>query len=221
MPDVRNLVCLNLLIQAFTVSKHWRPLLHAVAINCLSEQFDLGLHCLLKHKCANMKGKKGRKKLKNGQTEIKWTKLTHSPLDEFCHLLITFANSLDPDQVWQNVGPDLDPNCLTLWWHSWKIFFEKANFEKRIHKKHANLPSMQRVNNGNEINMPTNYFICPSLTGKAISTKVDDTLIFFFFFREKIRLDMEIIHMKGQILFCMKTTKSIWECCLLQIHLAF
>ena len=31
-----------------------------------------------------------------------------------CRLLITFANSLDPDQARQNVGPDLDPNCLTL-----------------------------------------------------------------------------------------------------------
>ena len=27
--------------------------------------------------------------------------------------VITFANSLDPDQARQNVGPDLDPNCLT------------------------------------------------------------------------------------------------------------
>ena len=26
----------------------------------------------------------------------------------------TFANRLDPDQDRQNVGPDLDPNCLTL-----------------------------------------------------------------------------------------------------------
>ena len=26
------------------------------------------------------------------------------------HLLITFANSLDPVQARQNVGPDLDPN---------------------------------------------------------------------------------------------------------------
>ena len=31
----------------------------------------------------------------------------------FCNLLITFADSLDPDQAQQNVGPDLDPNCLT------------------------------------------------------------------------------------------------------------
>ena len=35
---------------------------------------------------------------------------------DFCHLLLTvvFANSLDPDQNQQNVGPDLDPNSLTL-----------------------------------------------------------------------------------------------------------
>ena len=32
----------------------------------------------------------------------------------WCRLLITFANSLDPGQARQNVGPDLDPNCLTL-----------------------------------------------------------------------------------------------------------
>ena len=28
----------------------------------------------------------------------------------FCHQMIIFANSLDPDQALQNVGPDLDPN---------------------------------------------------------------------------------------------------------------
>ena len=33
---------------------------------------------------------------------------------EKCRLLIFFANSLDPDQARQNVGPDLDPICLTL-----------------------------------------------------------------------------------------------------------
>ena len=33
---------------------------------------------------------------------------------DFSCLLMTFANSLDPDQDPQNVGPDLDPNCLTL-----------------------------------------------------------------------------------------------------------
>ena len=33
---------------------------------------------------------------------------------DFCHLLITFANGLDPDQDHPNVGPDMDPNHLTL-----------------------------------------------------------------------------------------------------------
>ena len=34
---------------------------------------------------------------------------------DLCRLLVVFANSLDPDQDQQNVSPDLDPNCLTLW----------------------------------------------------------------------------------------------------------
>ena len=33
-------------------------------------------------------------------------------------LLITFTNRLDPDLARQNVGPDLDPICLTLGWYS-------------------------------------------------------------------------------------------------------
>ena len=33
---------------------------------------------------------------------------------DFCHLLIIFANSLDPVQARQNVRPDLDLNSLTL-----------------------------------------------------------------------------------------------------------
>ena len=33
---------------------------------------------------------------------------------DFCRLLITFANNLDPDQDRQNVGPGLDPICLIL-----------------------------------------------------------------------------------------------------------
>ena len=33
---------------------------------------------------------------------------------DFCLLLKTFANSLDPDQDWKNLSPDLDQNHLTL-----------------------------------------------------------------------------------------------------------
>ena len=67
---------------------------------------------------------------------------------DLCCLLITFAKSLDPDQARQNVRPDLDPNCLTLMVFL-KDFFENVNLEKinlQTTKKHAKLPSMQRVN---------------------------------------------------------------------------
>ena len=46
-----------------------------------------------------------------------------------CRLLITFENRLDPDQDRQNVGPDLDPNRLTLI-VLLKDFFKKDHFEK-------------------------------------------------------------------------------------------
>ena len=67
--------------------------------------------------------------------------------DSSC-LLINFANSLNPDQARQKVGPYLDPNCLTIWWYSWKIFLKKLIFKKKINRrqKHAKLLSMQRVN---------------------------------------------------------------------------
>ena len=47
--------------------------------------------------------------------------------DIVCLLLITFAYtcSLYPDQARQNVRPDLDANCLALWWYAWKIFSKK------------------------------------------------------------------------------------------------
>ena len=64
----------------------------------------------------------------------------------YCGLLIIFSNSLDPDQDRQNVGPDLDPNCLTLIAFL-KEFFEKVRFEKKStddNKSLKKLPSMQR-----------------------------------------------------------------------------
>ena len=49
-------------------------------------------------------------------TELEFTFIFISFLasGDFCHLLTIFANSLDPDQAQQCVGPDLDPSCLTL-----------------------------------------------------------------------------------------------------------
>ena len=43
-------------------------------------------------------------------------------------MLITFSNNLDPDQARQFVGPDLDPNCLTLM--AFTVDFFNSNFEK-------------------------------------------------------------------------------------------
>ena len=64
----------------------------------------------------------------------------HSPLlslnsfladDDHCRLLITFANSLDPDQVRQKVSPDLDPKPLGFLIAFLKELFEKNNFDKK------------------------------------------------------------------------------------------
>ena len=35
-----------------------------------------------------------------------------SAIGDIYYLLVTYANSLDPDQARQNVGPDQDPGCL-------------------------------------------------------------------------------------------------------------
>ena len=42
------------------------------------------------------------------------SKNAYSFLANRSRLLLTFAISLEPDQDRQNVGPDLDPNCLIL-----------------------------------------------------------------------------------------------------------
>ena len=38
----------------------------------------------------------------------------HAGFTQKYHSTVVLANSLDPDQEQHNVGPDLDPNCLTL-----------------------------------------------------------------------------------------------------------
>ena len=81
------------------------------------------------------------------KTDFTWHINSFSSSGEFCRLLITFANSLDPDLAWQNIGPDLDSNCLTLWLYFWKIVLKKLILKKNTQttKKHAKLPSKQRV----------------------------------------------------------------------------
>ena len=58
---------------------------------------------------------------------------------------IIFVNSLDPDQARQHfVGPDLDPNCLTLGWNSWKEF---KLMQADLSKVEISGFSRKRVNN--------------------------------------------------------------------------
>ena len=63
---------------------------------------------------------------------------------DFCRLLITFANGLEPDQARHFY---MDSNCLTLWWYSWKMFLKKIILKEnpQMTKKHTKLHSMQRV----------------------------------------------------------------------------
>ena len=65
------------------------------------------------------------------------------------HLLITFAIRLDQDQDRQNVGPDLDPNYLTLWWYFWKNFSKKLIFKKSA----DDIKSMQNYPVGKELKL--------------------------------------------------------------------
>ena len=67
--------------------------------------------------------------------------------------LVTNVNSLPTSvvcwkllqTVWTQIGPDLDPNCLTLWWYSWKIrsFWKGSFWRKKIirqqKKPHKNI----------------------------------------------------------------------------------
>ena len=51
---------------------------------------------------------------------------------DFCHLLITFANSIDPDQDQQNVVPDLDPKLFDILIVFLKDVFEKKSILKKV-----------------------------------------------------------------------------------------
>ena len=61
-----------------------------------------------------------------------------------CHLLITLPSSLDSDQAPKNARPDLDLNCLTLWWCSWKIFLKKLILKKKCTDKKRKVNPLPR-----------------------------------------------------------------------------
>ena len=63
-------------------------------------------------------GKQSHDRAINLQESLKFGRHTlinsFRAFDNFFRLLLTFANSLDPDEARLYVGPDLDPSCLTL-----------------------------------------------------------------------------------------------------------
>ena len=63
--------------------------------------------------------------------------LMDSKLKNFCHLLITFANSLDPDLAWQIAGPDLSPKLFGTLMVFLKEFFEYVNLKIAADNKKA------------------------------------------------------------------------------------
>ena len=91
----------------------------------------------------------------------KWQKVLHPPVQNIqvsdnqelfiykCHQLVTFANSLEPDQAQHFVGPNLDPNCLTLYSDGIleEIFQKKLIWKKNQQTtiKHAKFRNCQRV----------------------------------------------------------------------------
>ena len=61
-----------------------------------------------------------------------------------CRLLITFANSLDPDQDRQKVGTDFDPNCLCCTHFLKKLILKKKSADAKENMK--NYPACKELN---------------------------------------------------------------------------
>ena len=73
---------------------------------------DHSFQCLIAYRMLYSILNKDKKKYH--PTTLDSVKLIWVDWERIYCLLLTFANSLDPDQDRQNVGPDLDLNSLTL-----------------------------------------------------------------------------------------------------------
>ena len=99
---------------------------------------------------------------------------------------------MDPDLAWQNVRPDLDPNCLTHWKYSWKIFFFNLKKKSTDDKK-----SMQ------------NYPACKELKTSHNSSRWHSEMFLFFRKKNKIDISCELsAKQKCQALFSLKRRKN-------------
>ena len=80
----------------------------------------------------------------------RWKRKNDDPSEEiingnFCCLAITFENSLYPDQDRHFVGPDLDPNYLTLLRFPWKNFSKKLILTKDSRRQKNTLKITQHA----------------------------------------------------------------------------
>ena len=155
---------------------------------------------------------------------------------KFCRLLITFANSLDPDQAWHNVRPDLDPNCLTLWWYSWMIVLKKLiKKKKKKKKKHRWQKSMQNYPACKELRPPLGLPISCLISGEQNNKKPFETnksctivltlkapsnicsrrdsksFLFFFIFQRKQVLTFHVNHLPSRWFSWNVKTCFLWK----------
>ena len=101
----------------------------------------------------------------------------------------------------QNVGPDLAPNCLTLWYYCWKIFFWKVTEDKKSCKITQHVKSVKyflgmprRPHSSWHIYVHEKYYpsyleLCIlwslTCTGFLRIIRAGDKVLFFFFFSKK------------------------------------
>ena len=98
--------------------------------------------------------------------------------------LINFENILDPDQTWQIVRSDLDPNCLMLWCCYWKNFLNRLILEKEIHRWQN---SMQNYLAWKEYSI-SYKLACAYRSESLIEIHAPGGILSFFFFIHRLEI---------------------------------
>ena len=116
----------------------------------------------------------------NIPTFIKTLPESHSLSTRVDNLKQTFwTQTIRPNK---NIGPDLELDCLTLWWFSWKLF-EKADFEKQtrhLTNKRVGKEFCTLVGGGGYSDISYIFKLEPSAF--FLGVRILNFHIFFFFF---------------------------------------
>ena len=100
-----------------------------------------------------------------GEARTRSPSVSIQALYHWATVLITFANSLDADQARHNVGPDLDLNCLTLWWYDWKYISKKVILKKKIwHDKNNQAHRKLNPLAVRQTSIINRYFLCGTMS---------------------------------------------------------